>query len=491
MEFDAVAVAEPSPNDVLCGRGGSINSHAGNERFRQLVEKRKRVYLTARFKREKRLIASSIVQEIRAEKGRFLSRDATTGLWKDIGDEKARDKTSQALRENAPTIRAEIETEVNAQRAEMRREEDAARASQPPSYYPPPSSWGYPGYYAYGHPPHGAPPPPPPPHAVHPAAPAPGAYYDPQWGGQAPPPPQQSYYPPQKSPYEAATDFVTSGAESVKSFFGGRTQDELQAASTEESVRSKPLSYVHGESRKRTRFSPSTDSVRYDGHSLLDGELEPVDINEPVTEAETSLMHQFANNVMGTLGKWDTSTFCGIDQDDRRFFPQTQQAPEPHHEHEDDMAVEWEGQEVQLLDDRDTAPAERMPPPSRRPMDPATSVGGFSSLGSCHTWDHIAGTLFGHRNEAVAPAHSMDMGQSMNGSIAYSMNGSVGQSMNGSIGGASLAQVFDNGSISHLPSWERRPRSPDHDDDISLVSKGSSKFSLPLASDSMTWGSKE
>ena len=52
-------------NDVLCGRGGSINSHQGNEQFRLLVEKRKRVYLTARFKREKRLIASSIVTEIR------------------------------------------------------------------------------------------------------------------------------------------------------------------------------------------------------------------------------------------------------------------------------------------------------------------------------------------------------------------------------------------------------------------------------------------
>ena len=59
-------VQEPHDNDVLCGRGGSINSHPGNERFRQLVEKRKRVYLTARFKREKRLIANSILSEIRS-----------------------------------------------------------------------------------------------------------------------------------------------------------------------------------------------------------------------------------------------------------------------------------------------------------------------------------------------------------------------------------------------------------------------------------------
>jgi len=151
-------VCEPHDNDVLCGRGGSINSHPGNERFRQLVEKRKRVYLTARFKREKRLIASSILSEIRVLKppGRFLAKDTKTGNWYDIGDEKARDKTSQALRENAPSIRAEIEVEINQQRAEMQRAEEeeaafaAACASGPPHpYYQQPWSY-YPQYPGYG-----------------------------------------------------------------------------------------------------------------------------------------------------------------------------------------------------------------------------------------------------------------------------------------------------------------------------------------------------
>ena len=76
-------IKEPHDHDVLCGRGGSINSCKGNERFRTLVEKRKRVYLTARFKREKRLIASSIVEEIQAlsPPGRFLSRNAKKETW--------------------------------------------------------------------------------------------------------------------------------------------------------------------------------------------------------------------------------------------------------------------------------------------------------------------------------------------------------------------------------------------------------------------------
>ena len=225
----------PNENDVLCGRGGSINSHNGNEQFRTLVEKRRRVYLTARFKREKRLIASSIVTEIRGmdPPGRFLARKGNkdSGYWYDIGDEKARDKTSQALRENAPSIRAEIETEINKQRAEMRRQEESSMKQshhqksppappQPPVPYhphgalPPPPGAPLPPqagqqhqqsyasyaqqyydyyyhYYGYGAPPPPPPPgypggPPPPPPAGYPVAPPP-AY----WAAQQPQQQQQ------------------------------------------------------------------------------------------------------------------------------------------------------------------------------------------------------------------------------------------------------------------------------------------------------------
>ncbi|CAJ1970198.1 unnamed protein product [Cylindrotheca closterium] len=214
-------VDNPNINDVLCGRGGSINSHAGNEHFRQLVEKRKRVYLTARFKREKRLIASSIVSEIRAldPQGRFLARKGgkDNGFWYDIGDEKARDKTSQALRENAPSIRAEIETEINEQRREMKEKDEKEQKEkgvkappQPPAqpqpapsayhhppppaphgYYDPRAYWDYYYYYYHGYAPpsaHGRPPSavPPYPHPTpqHPGHPPPGAL-----AGLPPPPP--------------------------------------------------------------------------------------------------------------------------------------------------------------------------------------------------------------------------------------------------------------------------------------------------------------
>ncbi len=93
-------------HDVLSGRGGASNNHPGNEAFRQLVNKVKVDYLQCP-KREKPLLAMRIVQAVRAQSppGRFLQHDKLTDTWKDVGDTKAREKTSQALREGAPIIR--------------------------------------------------------------------------------------------------------------------------------------------------------------------------------------------------------------------------------------------------------------------------------------------------------------------------------------------------------------------------------------------------
>ena len=45
----ATHTATPHENDVLCGRGGTINAHPGNEQYRHFVDRKKRVYLTVRF----------------------------------------------------------------------------------------------------------------------------------------------------------------------------------------------------------------------------------------------------------------------------------------------------------------------------------------------------------------------------------------------------------------------------------------------------------
>ena len=99
-------ITEPHKNDVLCGRGGGSNNWPGNEAFRELVNRVKCDYLGCP-KREKPVLAMRIVQAVRAQSppGRFLQHDKLTESWKDIGDNKAREKTSQALREGAPLIR--------------------------------------------------------------------------------------------------------------------------------------------------------------------------------------------------------------------------------------------------------------------------------------------------------------------------------------------------------------------------------------------------
>lgn len=125
-------IEKPHDNDVLFGRGGNINNHPGNETFRKIVETKKRAYLTAQFKRDKREIADCIQTAIRNldPPGRFLAKDST-GLWHDVGYEKARDKTSQALRENAPSIRKKIEDENIALRDELQKRKEQEHQDYP------------------------------------------------------------------------------------------------------------------------------------------------------------------------------------------------------------------------------------------------------------------------------------------------------------------------------------------------------------------------
>ena len=101
----------------------STNHHPGNKRYRKLVEGRKVDYVNSK-RLDKPLVALEIIQEWRSQKppGRFLKIDENTGMWHDVGDKKAREKTSQALREKAPMLRKQQE--------EQRKEKEiAANAS--------------------------------------------------------------------------------------------------------------------------------------------------------------------------------------------------------------------------------------------------------------------------------------------------------------------------------------------------------------------------
>ena len=85
-----------SDKDVLSGRGGGTNNHPGNKEFRSLVDQYRSEYVLSK-KWAKREIARNIVASIRSNGGRFLKKEGYG--WRDIGDQKAGEKTSQALRE--------------------------------------------------------------------------------------------------------------------------------------------------------------------------------------------------------------------------------------------------------------------------------------------------------------------------------------------------------------------------------------------------------
>jgi len=118
-------IRTPNPQDVLCGRGGGINSHEGNKTFRGWVNERKSDYNLARNKREKIGVAMQVVRQVQTQTpipGRFLQRDpsiaaSSNGLWwVEVDEARALAKTTQALREGAPKIREALQNQEGSPR---------------------------------------------------------------------------------------------------------------------------------------------------------------------------------------------------------------------------------------------------------------------------------------------------------------------------------------------------------------------------------------
>lgn len=100
-------ITTPTSNDVLLGRGAAVNNHIGNINFREMVKNKQEKYVTSITNIQKQIVTLEILQQIEGlnPPGRFIAQDSKTGLWHDVGIEKARKKIGQALRENAPAAR--------------------------------------------------------------------------------------------------------------------------------------------------------------------------------------------------------------------------------------------------------------------------------------------------------------------------------------------------------------------------------------------------
>ena len=90
----------PHNNDVLLGRGGNNNKHIGNAQLRSLARAHVATYSRAS-KKDKSKISREIVNHVRSMNppGRFLKRHQFSEEWEDVGDDIAREKASQALRD--------------------------------------------------------------------------------------------------------------------------------------------------------------------------------------------------------------------------------------------------------------------------------------------------------------------------------------------------------------------------------------------------------
>lgn len=85
---------------VALGRGKKCYNHIGNARFRHKVLGFLEEYANARSKVDKSGVLTKVVEVVRQESpgGGFVKQDAK-GVWYEVGDFLAREKTSQAFRD--------------------------------------------------------------------------------------------------------------------------------------------------------------------------------------------------------------------------------------------------------------------------------------------------------------------------------------------------------------------------------------------------------
>ena len=125
-----VNVPYPNNTDVLCGRGGGTNNHPGNLIYRQFVEDEQLNY-TQSPKSDKILYSNNVVQRIRNQDppGRFLQKN-NSNTYDDIGDQKAREKTSQCLREGQPSLKRELGADNKLRKLQVREECECREAEE-------------------------------------------------------------------------------------------------------------------------------------------------------------------------------------------------------------------------------------------------------------------------------------------------------------------------------------------------------------------------
>jgi hypothetical protein len=114
---------QPSHSSVICGRGKQSYTHAGNHRFRMLATMFVKKYSHANRKKDKSAIVSDIVIMIRKAGGIFCRHEK--GVWFEVGDHAAREKTSTLLRDLLHTqYRSSAKAKIDRRRTRNRNEKE-------------------------------------------------------------------------------------------------------------------------------------------------------------------------------------------------------------------------------------------------------------------------------------------------------------------------------------------------------------------------------
>jgi hypothetical protein len=96
---EGLLIVRPTDVDILFGRGGNINGHAGNKRYLNEVSKYKFEYYQATKKRKEN-ITNEVLQAIKSYGARFLEYHNKKGFYVVVNDKKARKKISQRFRDD-------------------------------------------------------------------------------------------------------------------------------------------------------------------------------------------------------------------------------------------------------------------------------------------------------------------------------------------------------------------------------------------------------
>lgn len=93
------ALIQPTDIDVLCGRGKSYITHAGNSQFNQIIQSNLQKYRDAPRRIDRSLLIASLVDEFFDAGSRFLKRDKATNEWVELNADQCHEKLGHALRD--------------------------------------------------------------------------------------------------------------------------------------------------------------------------------------------------------------------------------------------------------------------------------------------------------------------------------------------------------------------------------------------------------